>query len=85
MSSKRKKDKVEASKLKSAGIHTHDSTSVNTWDIVDNKMKTLSLSSWQIMNFISISKENILILDELMNDILKRGDSISEGKKDDEK
>jgi len=72
MSTKKKADKKKSVKLKSSGIKTHDSTSVNTWDLIDNKMKTMSLMSWQIMNFITITPENILILDEVLTEILKK-------------
>lgn len=74
LSLKRKSDKKKAIKLKSNGIHTKDSLSVNVWDLVENKMKTVSLKSWQIINFITIREENILILDEVLHDILKKGD-----------
>lgn len=84
MSLKRKKDKIEALRLKSQGLKSRESASTTTWDIINNKMITMMLSSWQIMNFISITEENILILDEMMNDILKRGNR-EQGKKDDKK
>ena len=84
MSLKRKKDKIEALRLKSKGLKSHESMSTTTWDIINNKMITMMLSSWQIMNFISITEENILILDEMMNDILKRGNREQE-KKDNKK
>lgn len=73
MSLKRKADKQKAMKLKSSGIHTKDSTSVNVWDLVEDKMKTMSLKSWQIINFLTIREENILLLDEILHDILKKG------------
>lgn len=73
MSLKRKADKQKALKLKSNGIHTKDSTSVNVWDLVEDKMKTMSLKSWQIINFLTIREENILLLDEILHDILKKG------------
>lgn len=73
MSAKRLHDKQKMLKLKSSGMHTKDSLSVNVWDLVDNKMKTVSLKSWQIMNFITIREENLLLLDEVLRDILKKG------------
>lgn len=69
----RKKDKIKASKLTSNGIHTKDSLSVDSWDLIDDKQKTIMLKSWQIINFITIREENLLLLDEVLHDILKKG------------
>jgi len=63
MSLQKDKDKKEVSSLKSDGIHTNDTTTIDTWDLVDNHIKTVSLKSWKIMNFISIRPDNILLLD----------------------
>lgn len=72
MATKKKADKQKSVKATSRGIKTRDSTSVNTWDLIDNKMKTINLMSWQIMNFITITPENILLLDEVATEILKK-------------
>jgi len=45
---------------------------VGAWDLIANKYKNIYLSNWQILNFMSISKENILLLDELIRNILGR-------------
>lgn len=65
-------DKKKIQYLKSDGMRTKDSTSVQIWDLVDNKPKTIILKSWQIMNFISITEENILLLDKLIRELLKK-------------
>lgn len=65
-------DKQKASKLKSSGMRTKDSTSVHIWDLVENKMKTMLLNSWSIKNFISITEENILLLDKVLRELLKK-------------
>lgn len=57
---------------RSTGIRTADKMSVDTWDLIDNKRKTMSLAAWQITNFISITPENSLVLIELLKNILKR-------------
>ena len=57
---------------RSTGIRTADKMSVDTWDLIDNKRKTMLLTAWQITNFISITSENSLVLIELLKNILKR-------------
>lgn len=71
-SAKKDVDKQKAAKLKSSGMRTKDSTSVQIWDLVENKLKTIMLSAWSIKNFISISEKNILVLDEVLRDLLKK-------------
>ena len=71
-SAKKDVDKQKAAKLKSSGMRTKDSTSVQIWDLVENKPKTIILSAWSIKNFISISEKNILVLDEVLRDLLKK-------------
>lgn len=71
LQTKELKDKQKLVKYRGPGIHTKDKKSVMTWDLVSDKYKTISLSSWQIANFISINPDNILILDELINKLLK--------------
>ena len=48
------------------------SNSVEIWDLIENKQKTMILKSWQIENFITISEKNILVLDQVLHDILKK-------------
>ena len=64
-------DKKKIAKKKAAAIRTKDPFSVDAWDLVDNKRKTVSLRSWQIVNFLTISPENVLVLDEVIKQILK--------------
>lgn len=66
------KDKAKFAKTASSGIKTNKMDSVMSWDLVDCKMKTISLKSWQIKNFISISKDNILVLDQVIRNILAK-------------
>ena len=68
---KKPEDKKKLVNFKSQGIRTKDLKLVMTWDLVENKFKTIPLNSWQIANFISITPENVLILDELINKLLK--------------
>lgn len=65
-------DKKKIAKKKAAAIRTKDPFSVDAWDLVDNKRKTVSLRSWQIVNFLTISPENIIVLDEVIKKILKQ-------------
>lgn len=64
-------DKKKIAKKKAAAIRTKDPFSVDAWDLVDNKRKTVSLRSWQIVNFLTISPKNVLVLDEVIKQILK--------------
>lgn len=64
-------DVKKAASLKSNGIRTKDLTTIDTWDLIENTRTTMSLADWTITDFISISPENILILHELIQKILK--------------
>ena len=66
---KQNKQKI-AKKIDGKGIITKDPFSVDSWDLLDNKRKTISLKSWQILNYISISPKNVLVLDEVLKKIL---------------
>ena len=52
LNTKKQKDKKELANLKSSGITTKDLRSVLTWDLIENKYKTISLNSWQIKRFL---------------------------------
>ena len=62
-----KEELEEIAKLSSKGIHSKDTLSVDTWNLMEKKMYTIPLKSWQIMNWIAISEKNSLVL----NDIIK--------------
>ena len=68
----KKSEKLNARKTKNNGIRTKDPTSVLTYNILTEKYNTIDLSSWEILNFISMTEENAEILDSVLNDILKR-------------
>lgn len=72
LAAKKEEDKKKLMNFKNSGIKTKDKNSVLTWDLIDNKYKTINLASWFIVNFISIFPENILLLDEVINKILKK-------------
>lgn len=71
-SAKKDKDKIKAKYLNSSGMRSKKSNSVEIWDLIENKQKTMILKSWQIENFITINEKNILILDQVLHDILKK-------------
>lgn len=71
LDTKEPEDKKKLVKFRGPAIKSKDPKSVLTWDLVNNTYKTIYLKSWQIANFISISPDNVLILDELINKILK--------------
>lgn|SRR5574344_1737362 len=60
------------SHMKPDGINVKDKWSVMTWDLVDNHYKTIKMIDWSIINFIAITRENILVLDSTMKSILKK-------------
>lgn len=75
-------DKKKALRVTSFdGIKTRDSSSVLTFNLVDNKYNTISLGAWELGSFITITEENLSMLDVLLCDLLKRGENSS--KKDD--
>lgn len=54
------------------GIYTKDPQSVDTYDLVDGKRKTICLKSWRAINFVMLTEENVLVLDKLVKECLKR-------------
>ncbi len=68
----KKKDKVKMAASSFAGLKTKDPGSVLAYDLVEKKFKTVVLESWQIVNFITLSEDNVLVLDELVRDCLRR-------------
>lgn len=68
---KQNKQKI-AKKINGKGIITKDPFSVDSWDLLDNRRKTISLKSWQILNYISISPKNVLVLDEVLKKIFSK-------------
>lgn len=70
VAAKKVNDKKQLVDEKSNGIRTKDLTSVLTWDLIDKSYKTINLTSWQIINFISIFPSNILLLDEILNKVI---------------
>ena len=66
-------DKKQALKnTKNDGIRTKEKSSILTYNLLDNTYNTLDLSMWQIINFLTITSDNIEILDIVINDMLKR-------------
>ena len=54
------------------GISTKDSSSTMTFNLIDNKYNTIDLSMWEIVAFLTISEDNIEILDKVANELLKK-------------
>ena len=63
------------------GIKTKNSNSILTFNLIDNKYNTVLLSAWELGSFLTITENNLLIIDALLCDLLKRGENPS--KKDD--
>lgn len=65
-------DKKRYVKFASNGFHCKEKDLIKTWDLEENKLKSVNLKEWQIVNFISISEQNILILDEVLHKLLDK-------------
>lgn len=68
----KKSEKQKALKLKNAGIRTNEPNSVLTYNIVTNRYNTIDLTAWEIVNFISMTEDNIEILDDVLNNIMRK-------------
>ena len=67
-----KEKKRKYVKLVSPGFRCKEHDVVKTWDLENNKLKSVFLKEWQIMNFISIHEHNVLILDEVLHKLLAK-------------
>lgn len=76
-------DKVKALRSKNSGIRTKDQQSILTYNLLENKYNTIMLDLWEIVTFLTISPDNIEVLDQVANDMLKRPiqDDLSENTK----
>ena len=54
------------------GIATKDLTSVLTFNLIENKYNTIDLSRWEVVAFLTITEDNIEILDKVTNELLKK-------------
>lgn len=61
-----------AAKVAFSGIYTKDSDSVMSFNLLTNRYNTISIRAWEIVNFVSIIPENVVVLDQIVNDILGR-------------
>jgi hypothetical protein len=68
----KKSEKQKALKLKNDGIRTKDTNSILTYNIITNKYNTIDLSAWEIVNFISMTEDNIEILDDVLNNLMRK-------------
>ena len=68
----KKKDKEKKLASQFIGIHTKDPLSVDTYDLVEGKYKTVFLKSWRAVNFVLLTEDNVLVLDRLVRECLKR-------------
>lgn len=71
-SSLKESDKKKALKSKFDGIKTKDNSSVLTYNLLEGKYNTIDLSMWEIASFITMSEDNVEILDKVANEMLKR-------------
>lgn len=67
-----KKTKIVKMHSQFTGIKTKDPMTVMAYDLVDKKLKTIQLDSWEITNLISLTEKNIEILDQIVRDCLNK-------------
>lgn len=67
-------DKQKQLKTPFVGMHTNDPLTVDVYDIVDRRNKTISLKSWKVVFpfVLPITEDNVLILDGIVNKYLKK-------------
>lgn len=54
------------------GIKTKDKSSVLTYNLIEGKYNTVDLSMWELIAFITMSEDNVELLDKVANEMLKR-------------
>lgn len=64
--------KKAALKSKFDGIKTKDKDSVLTYNLIEDKYNTIDLSMWELVSFITMSEDNVELLDKVANEMLKR-------------
>ena len=67
LTEKEKDQKKKLVTFKGPVIKSKDKNEVLSWDIRQKDFRSINLKSWYILNFISITAKNILILDEIVN------------------
>lgn len=67
LTEKEKDQKKKLVKFKGPVIKSKEKNEVLSWDIRQKDFRSINLKSWYILNFISITPKNILILDEIVN------------------
>lgn len=78
----KKSDRAEIlKKVPFSGIKTKEKNEILTFNLIDDTYNTVSLKSWELGNFVTLTEENLPMLDVLLCDLLKRGENSS--KKDD--
>lgn len=65
-------EKKKAFKAENRGIRTKEPGSILTFNLLENKYNTIMLDFWEIVNFLTITPDNIEILDKVVNDMLKK-------------
>ena len=64
--------KKRAMQTKFDGLKTEDKSSVLTYNLLEGKYNTVDLHEWEIVSFITMSEDNIDMLDKVANEMLKR-------------
>lgn len=74
INSTNKEDVSKHLSSKFSGIKSNDKHSIDTWDLIDNKQKTIPLIEWHIVmpHIITLDSKNIKILHKLLQKILNK-------------
>lgn len=77
----KKSDREEIlKKVPFGGIKTKEKNKVLTFNLVDDTYNTVSLKSWELGNFVTLTEDNVELLDLVVKDVLKRKRSSEDGK-----
>ena len=64
--------KKKAISTKFVGIKTKDPRSVLTYNLVEGKYNTIDLTWWELISFITMLEDNVELLDQVANEMLRR-------------
>lgn len=77
----KKSDRAEIlKKVPFSGIKTKEKNEILTFNLIDDKYNTVSLKSWELGNFVTLTEDNVELLDLVVKDVLKRKRSSKDDK-----
>ena len=77
----KKSDRAEIlKKVPFSGIKTKEKNEILTFNLIDDTYNTVSLKSWELGNFVTLTEDNVELLDLVVKDVLKRKRSSKDDK-----